>query len=80
MMISSRASQREGLQGIVRPLGWVPDDDLPAVLAAAELAVQPSLYEGFGLPILEHMASGQVVAASSASQPSRGRRRSGSLF
>ncbi len=57
----------EGLQGIVRSLGWVPDDDLPAVLAAAELAVQPSLYEGFGLPILEHMASGQVVAASSAS-------------
>jgi alpha-1,3-rhamnosyl/mannosyltransferase len=48
-------------------LGWVPDDDLPAVLAAADLAVQPSLYEGFGLPILEHMACGQVVAASSSS-------------
>lgn len=56
----------QGLEHIVRPLGWVPDADLPAVLAAADLAVQPSLYEGFGLPILEHMASGQVVAASSA--------------
>ncbi len=56
-----------GLGDVVRPLGWVPDEDLPAVLAAADLAVQPSLYEGFGLPILEHMASGQVVAASSAS-------------
>ena len=56
----------EGLGDFVRPLGWVPDDDLPAVLAAADLAVQPSLYEGFGLPILEHMASGQVVAASNA--------------
>lgn len=55
-----------GLENIVRPLGWVPDEDLPAVLAAADLAVQPSLYEGFGLPILEHMASGQVVAASNA--------------
>ncbi len=56
-----------GLQDVVLPLGWVPDEDLPAVLAAADLAVQPSLYEGFGLPILEHMASGQVVAASNAS-------------
>jgi glycosyltransferase involved in cell wall biosynthesis len=55
-----------GLENIVRPLGWVPDEDLPAVLGAADLAVQPSLYEGFGLPILEHMASGQVVAASNA--------------
>ena len=55
-----------GLENIVQPLGWVPDEDLPAVLAAADLAVQPSLYEGFGLPILEHMASGQVVAASNA--------------
>jgi glycosyltransferase involved in cell wall biosynthesis len=40
---------------------------LPAVIAAAGLAVQPSLYEGFGLTLLEHMASGQVVAASHAS-------------
>ncbi len=57
----------EGLTNFVHSLGWVPDDDLPAVLAAADLAVQPSLYEGFGLPILEHMASGQVVAASNVS-------------
>jgi glycosyltransferase involved in cell wall biosynthesis len=59
--------EREGLTSIVRPLGWVPDEDLPAVIAAASLAVQPSLYEGFGLPILEHMACGQVVAASNSS-------------
>lgn len=57
----------EGLDGVVRLLGWVPDDDLPAVIAGAQLAVQPSLYEGFGLPILEHMACGQVVAASNSS-------------
>ena len=55
------------LTDAVRVLGWVPDEDLPAILAAADLAVQPSLYEGFGLPILEHMAVGQVVAASNAS-------------
>jgi glycosyltransferase involved in cell wall biosynthesis len=57
----------EQLDEIVRPLGWVPDEDLPAVIGAASLAVQPSLYEGFGLPILEHMACGQVVAASNSS-------------
>jgi glycosyltransferase involved in cell wall biosynthesis len=57
----------DGLEDIVRPLGWVPDSDLPAVIGAASLAVQPSLYEGFGLPVLEHMACGQVVAASNSS-------------
>ena len=55
------------LTDAVHVLGWIPDEDLPAILAAADLAVQPSLYEGFGLPILEHMAVGQVVAASNAS-------------
>lgn len=59
--------EAEGLQDVVRPLGWVPDEDLPAIIGAAALAVQPSLYEGFGLPILEHMACGQVVAASDSS-------------
>jgi glycosyltransferase involved in cell wall biosynthesis len=57
----------EGLAEVVRPLGWVPDEDLPAVIGAAALGVQPSLYEGFGLPVLEHMACGQVVAASNSS-------------
>lgn len=59
--------KKENLEQIVKPLGWVPDQDLPAVIGAASLAVQPSLYEGFGLPILEHMACGQVVAASNSS-------------
>lgn len=57
----------ESLQHVVRALGWVPDEDLPAIIGAATLAVQPSLYEGFGLPLLEHMACGQVVAASDSS-------------
>jgi len=65
--------EEAGLGDAVMPLGWVPDEDLPAVIAAADLAVQPSLYEGFGLPILEHMACGQVVAASrSSSHPEVG--------
>lgn len=65
--------ERENLQDVVLSSGWIPDEELPAVLAAASLGVQPSLYEGFGLPILEHMASGQVVAAShAASHPEVG--------
>jgi len=44
--------------------GYVPDDDLPALYAGADLFAYPSLYEGFGLPILEAMASGCAVLSS----------------
>ncbi len=53
-----------GMADLIRHLGWVSEQDLPGIIGGADLAVQPSLYEGFGLPILEHMACGQVVAAS----------------
>ncbi|HSH03229.1 MAG TPA: glycosyltransferase family 1 protein [Anaerolineae bacterium] len=59
--------ETDGLSNYVHRLGWVDDELLPAVIGNATLAVQPSLYEGFGLPILEHMACSQVVAASNAS-------------
>ena len=51
----------------VRFLGYVPDDDLPLLYNASELLVYPSLYEGFGLPVLEAMACGTPVVTSNSS-------------
>ena len=53
------------LQQYVRFLGYVPDGDLPALYTGAMFSVFPSLYEGFGLPVLESMASGTPVLTSS---------------
>jgi glycosyltransferase involved in cell wall biosynthesis len=48
----------------VKFIGYVPLQDLPALYAAAELLLYPSLYEGFGLPPLEAMACGCPVVIS----------------
>jgi len=48
----------------VRYLGPVPDEDLPALYAGASAFAYPSLYEGFGLPLLEAMACGTPVLTS----------------
>jgi glycosyltransferase involved in cell wall biosynthesis len=44
----------------------LPDDEYAALLASAEVAVVPSLYEGFSLPAVEHMASGTPLVATRA--------------
>jgi len=47
--------------------GFAPNDDLPDLYCGAELFVFPSLYEGFGLPVLEAMTCGVPVACSNIS-------------
>ncbi len=61
------AAERLGLSERVLFLGDVADDDLPALYNAGELFVFPSLYEGFGLPVLEAMACGTPVVCSNTS-------------
>jgi len=53
-----------GLQHDVIALGWIPFEDIPLLYRGADLFVFPSLHEGFGLPILEAMASGVPVVCS----------------
>jgi glycosyltransferase involved in cell wall biosynthesis len=48
-------------------LGYVAEEDLPALYSNAELFVYPSLYEGFGFPVVEAMACGAPVVTSSSS-------------
>jgi len=47
--------------------GFVPDDQLPAMYANAQFLLFPSLYEGFGLPVVEAMAAGCPVLTSNRS-------------
>ena len=53
--------------GTARRLGYVGEDELPLIYAGAHAFAFPSLYEGFGLPVLEAMASGVPVLTSNVS-------------
>jgi glycosyltransferase involved in cell wall biosynthesis len=56
-----------GIEEQVRFTGYVPNADLPFWYNAADLLVFPSVYEGFGLPVLEAMACGTPVVAANTS-------------
>ncbi len=59
-------SRMEGSERVLAT-GFIPGEDLPALLSAAEMLVYPSLLEGFGLPVLESMACGTPVITSNVS-------------
>ncbi len=56
-----------GIDDRVCWLGPLPGEDLPALYTAADVFVFPSLYEGFGLPVIEAMACGTPVACANTS-------------
>ena len=65
-LIHQRIAKAEG-EGWAYYLGFVPDEELPLLYAGSRIFLFPSLYEGFGLPVLEAMASGAPVVCSNAS-------------
>jgi glycosyltransferase involved in cell wall biosynthesis len=64
--LETRLQQLEA-RGEVRWLGFVSNEALPSLYSGATMLVYPSLYEGFGLPVLEAMASGIPVVTSNRS-------------
>lgn len=62
-----RQAERLGVGDRVRWLGFVEDAALPVLYQGATLLLYPTLYEGFGLPVVEAMASGTPVVTSSTS-------------
>ncbi|MDO8658568.1 MAG: glycosyltransferase family 1 protein [Candidatus Levybacteria bacterium] len=61
------APKKFGVEDRVKFLDFVPDEDLPALYKNALCFVLPSLYEGFGLPVLEAMQNGCPVITSNVS-------------
>ena len=61
------ALRNRDLRGRVVEIGYVSDEDQPLLFSAAEMFVFPTLWEGFGLPILEAMACGTPTVSSNVS-------------
>lgn len=67
---AKRAWRQSAYRSDIHWLGYLPADELPALYNLASLIVYLSFYEGFGLPVLEAMASGRpVIAAATTALP-----------
>lgn len=60
----------EALQEFIHLTGYVPNEELPAIISQAQAFLYPSLRESFGIPILEGMACGvPVITSTTSSMP-----------
>jgi len=66
LWLQSKALEHQSTKAL-NLLGFVPDEDLPALYNLATLYCQPSFSEGFGLPLIEAMQSGTPICCSNAS-------------
>lgn len=62
-----QAPEKLGIEKSVKFLGFVPTDDLSLLLSEARAFILPSLWEGFGIPVVEAMACGTPVITSNVS-------------
>ncbi len=66
--VAETVMQKNGIpRGYIESIGFVAQDDLPSVFAGAKMFCYPSLYEGFGIPVLEAMSVGCPVVTSKTS-------------
>ena len=64
--VVTKEIERLGLKEDIIHIGYLPYEDLPLLYGAANLMVFPSFFEGFGIPVVEAMATGLPVACSNA--------------
>jgi glycosyltransferase involved in cell wall biosynthesis len=72
--------ERLGIKDRIHFTGWVSHDDLPMFYNLADVFVLPSLYEGFGIPLLEAMACGCPVLTATTCSPPEVVKEAGYLF
>jgi len=65
-LVLAGLGELQGLPAAVEAVGYLDDERLDALMRGADVVVHPSLYEGFGLVVLEAMARGVPVAAADA--------------
>lgn len=69
-MINDAIAGLDNYKDKIVKIGYVDDEDMPALYSSAEMFVFPSIYEGFGIPILEAMKCGcPVISSNTASMP-----------
>jgi alpha-1,3-rhamnosyl/mannosyltransferase len=64
---AKQAAAQSTVSHLVHFLGPIPEEDLPALYSGALFFIFPSLYEGFGLPVIEAMACGTAVICAQSS-------------